>query len=69
MIEPSSIYYAYLAWIPVGILDKIRKLSLFFLWASEEDKIPFALASWKIIISPKAMGGLGLKISIGSQDP
>ena len=49
-------------WIPVGILEKIRKLCFKFLWAGNKDSVGLLWTSWKSLACPKFLGGWGLKI-------
>ena len=49
-------------WIPVGIIEKIRKLCFKFLWSGScgsNSSLPWT--SWKVLANPKSMGGWGLK--------
>jgi hypothetical protein len=44
----------------VGILSKIRKVCINFLWSShKEDGIP--LIKWSRLVIPKKLGGWGIK--------
>ena len=50
-------------WIPFGIIEKIRKLCFNFLWSSGDGSssgMPWT--SWKVLSSPKYLGGWGLKV-------
>ena len=49
-------------WIPVGIIDKIRKLCFKFLWSGNKESVGVPWTSWKSLARPKFMGGWGLKI-------
>ena len=49
-------------WIPVGILEKIKKLCFKFLWDGNKDSAGLSWTSWKTLACPKFLGGWGLKI-------
>ena len=49
-------------WIPLGIIEKIRKLCFKFLWAGNLDSSRMVWTSWKSLVCPKILGGWGLKI-------
>ena len=61
VLEAIPVYWMSLAWIPRGILEKIRRLCFAYLWKgnSEGRKLPWV--SWRRIAIPKALGGWGLK--------
>ena len=61
ILEAIPIYWMHF-WIPVGILDKIRKLCFKFLWSGNKDVAGLPWTSWKVLANPKSLGGLGLKI-------
>ena len=42
-------------WIPLGIIERIRKLCFKFLWARNSDS--FGFPSWKALARPKNLGG------------
>ena len=48
-------------WIPVGILEKIRKICFKFLWSCNKDSSSLPWSSWKVLANPKSLGGWGLK--------
>eukprot|EP00253_Pinus_taeda_P035330 PITA_35330 len=50
-----------LAWIPRGILVRLRQICCRYLWNGKQDKRVFALISWDNISMPKKWGGWGLK--------
>jgi hypothetical protein len=50
-----------LAWIPKGILEKIKQLCFRFLWSCEAGKKKLVPASWKRLAVPKSLGGWELK--------
>ena len=50
-------------WIPIGIIEKIRKLCFKFLWSGGDGTssgMPWI--SWKVLANPKSLGGWGLKV-------
>ena len=49
-------------WIPLGIIERIRKLCFKFLWAGNFDSFGLPWTSWKALARPKFLGGWGLKI-------
>ena len=50
-------------WIPVGIIEKIRKLCFKFLWSgSYETTSRLPWASQKVLANPKFLGGWGMKV-------
>ena len=51
--------------IPVGVIEKIRKIYFKFLWFGNYDS-SFGLSwtSWKVLENPKIFGGWGLKILV-----
>jgi hypothetical protein len=54
------VYWDTVAWIPKGILDRIKNVSLGFLWLEMEDQKSMVLASWKKLATPKNLGGYGI---------
>jgi len=50
-----------LAWIPKGLLDKIRRLCFKFLCAGPKGKFVLPWVKWETIAILKALGGWGLK--------
>ena len=61
ILEAIPIFWMHF-WIPVGIIDKIRKLCFKFLWSDNKESSGVPWTSWKSLASPKFMGGWGLKI-------
>ena len=61
VLEAMSVYWMALTWIPHGILDKIRKICLSFLWSSIKDKKTIPWVKWDCIALPQSLGGWGLK--------
>jgi len=50
-----------MAYIPKGVLEKLRKICFKFLWFGKNDKKKFPLVKWRSITHPKDMGEWGLK--------
>jgi hypothetical protein len=61
MLEAISIYWQFLAYIPKGILEKIRKFCFNFLWSGKEEAEGVHWTRWKSISKPNNEGGWGLK--------
>jgi hypothetical protein len=61
VLEGISIYWNALAFIPIGVLEKIRKISFMFLWSWKKENEGIPLVKWKTIAKPKYLGGRGLK--------
>ena len=62
VLEVFPVYWMHF-WIPVGIIEKIRKLCFKFLWSSScgsSSGLPWT--SWKVLENPKSMSGWGLKV-------
>ena len=51
-------------WIPLGIIEKVRKLHFKFLWVGNSDSSGFPWTPWKALACPKFLGGWGLKIPV-----
>ena len=49
-------------WIPVGILERIRKICFKFLWFGNGETSGLPWSSWKDLANPKSLGGWGMKI-------
>ena len=61
VLQSSPVYWASIAYIPKGILTKIRKLCFSFLWTASKQSEGIALANWKTLAKPKKLGGWGIK--------
>ena len=61
ILEAIPVYWMHL-WVPMGVIDKIRKLCFNFLWAGKENSFGLPWISWKFLAMPKSMGGWGLKV-------
>ena len=55
------VYWISLAWVPIGILNKIRSICSKFLWSGKEDKQILPWVVWDNIEKPKEWGGWGIK--------
>ena len=63
VLEAIPIYRMHF-WIPVGIIEKIRKLCFKFLWSGHKDSAGLPWTSSKTLACPKFLGGWGLKIPV-----
>ena len=61
VLEAILIYWMHF-WIPVGVIEKIRKICFRFLWSRHKDSAGLPWTSWKNLACPKSLGGWGLKI-------
>ena len=61
VLEAIPVFWMHF-WIPVGILEKIRKMCFKFLWSGNKDSSGLPWNSWKTLDCPKFLGGWGLKI-------
>ena len=50
-----------IAWIPKGVLDRIRQICFSFLWQGKKEEYSRSWVKWEKIATPKAMEGHGLK--------
>ena len=50
-----------IAWIPKGVLDRIRQIWFSFLWQGKKEEYSRSWVKWEKIAAPKALGGWGLK--------
>ena len=64
VLKSIPIYWISLAFIPNGILKRLRIFSFRFLQTGKREKKGIPLVKWKKIIVSKEMGGWDLKISI-----
>ena len=62
VLQSSPVYWASIAYIPKGILTKIRKLCFSFLWTASKQSEGISLANWKTLARPKKLGGWGIEI-------
>ena len=63
VLEALPVFWMHF-WIPSGIIEKIRKLFFKFLWSGGDGSssgLPWT--SWKVLASPKSLGGWGLKVT------
>ena len=61
VLQSIPIYWASIAYIPKGILTKIRKLCFSFLWTASKQTEGIDLVKWKTLSKPKNLGGRALK--------
>ena len=64
VLEAIPVYWMHF-WIPMGVIEKIRKLCFKFFWAGNSDSsygLPWI--SWKMVANPKFLGGWGLKTPV-----
>ena len=54
-------YWASIAYIPKGILTKIRNMCFSFLWTGSKQIEGIPLVKWKTLARPKELGGWGIK--------
>lgn len=59
-IRSYSYLFMSLAWIPKGILEKMR-ICFKFLWEGSKDQYVFPWVNWVEMAAPKILGGWGLK--------
>ena len=63
VLEAIPVYWMHF-WIPLGIIEKIRKLCFKFLQSGKLNALGLPWTSWKILANPKSMGGWGLKVHV-----
>jgi len=56
-MESIPLSWNTLAHIPEGILEKVKKCCFDYLWKGCNDYKGSHLASWKLIVTPKKLGG------------
>jgi len=61
VLEAIPVYWMSLAWIPKGILEKIRRTCFTYLWKGNYEGRKLPWVSWRRIAIPKSLGGWGLK--------
>jgi hypothetical protein len=61
VLEAIPVYWMSLAWIPKGILEKLRKICARFIWSGSGEKYTQPWSKWDNIALPKSLGGWGLK--------
>jgi len=61
VLEAIPVFWMSLSWIPVGILDQLRKICFAFLWQGKSEQRSLVWVKWKRLAVPKALGGWGLK--------
>ena len=63
VLESIPVYWMHF-WVPMGVIDKIRKLCFNFLWAGKQNSSVLPWISWKLLALPKYLGGWGLKVPV-----
>ena len=61
VLQSIPVYWASIAYIPKGILTKIRKTCFSFLWTTSKQNEGIPLTKWTNISLPKEFGGWGIK--------
>ena len=61
VLQSIPIYWASIAYIPKGILTKIRNKCLSFLCTASKQAEGISLVKWRVIALPKELGGWGVK--------
>jgi hypothetical protein len=61
ILEAILVYWMSLAWIPKGILERIKKICSKFMWVGTKDKQVIPWVRWSTLAIPKVLGGWGLK--------
>jgi hypothetical protein len=69
ILKAIPVYWISLAWVPKGILEKIRKLCYQFIWSGDNKKKCLVLASWKKLAAPKENVGWQRKTYSSSPRP
>ena len=60
VLEAIPIYWMHF-WIPMGVIEKIKKLCFRFLWSRHKDSFGLPWTSWKTLACPKFLGGWGIE--------
>ena len=61
VLQSIPVYWVTIAYIPKGILQKLRKKCFSFLWMAKRHSEGIPLAKWQLLASPKELGGWGIK--------
>ena len=61
VLQSIPVYWATIAYIPKGILQKLRKIFFSFIWSSNRHSKGIHLAKWKVLASLKDLRGWGIK--------
>ena len=61
VLQSIPVYRASISYIPKGILAKIRKNFLYFLWTASSKKEGIPLVKWMKLVLQKSRGGWGIK--------
>ena len=57
VLEAIPVYWMSLSWIPKGILEKVRKMSFYYLWSGKKENQVMPWVRWERIAKSKALGG------------
>ena len=55
--EAIPVYWMSIAWIPKGVLDRIRQILFSFLWQGKKEEYSRPWVKWEKIAAPKALEG------------
>ena len=61
VLQSILVYWARIAYILKGILQKLRKKLFSFLWSANRHSEGAPLAKWQMLACPKYLGGWGIK--------
>ena len=61
ILQSILVYWATIAYISKGILQKLRKKFVSFLWSTNRHSKGIPLARWQFLASTKYLGGWGIK--------
>jgi hypothetical protein len=61
ILQNMSVYWIYLAKVPLNIINNISQIVSRFLWKGSKKPTGFHLGSWDSIIMPKDLGGWGIQ--------
>ena len=62
VLESIPVYWMHF-WIPLTVIEKIRKICFKFLWSGKDVSV-LPWTSWRSLAIPKFLGGWGLKIPV-----
>jgi hypothetical protein len=57
VLEAIHVYWMSLAWIPIGILERLHRLCFKYLWEGSQEKVVLPWVRWESLALPKALGG------------
>ena len=61
VLQSISIYWAMIAYIPKGILQKLRKKFFCFIWSANRHSEGIPLAKWQVLANPEYLRVWGIK--------